>query len=353
MIIIYDVICNLNAWEMIVNQNVNFIRALALMGVYQNTRREYGVNVDQFSLPPSVFKNSMNLLPISEMCTWLRELERLTQDPDVMLKMASKVDLDKVGSIGHWFFSGHDLASTIRRINMGMSCLQSGAHLTGAQVGHLMKWNYHNSAVDSDVKVHDSIRVAVLLTKVLRRYLGDPYAPTRVMLQGSRENRKLYEQYFGCEVVWNHSKTEVWLRSNLMLASNQQETNSKTQLAMGFSDLDVFMNMPNPNDQHKVIYEMIKYSCHYGLPTLARVSNLLGLSEQQFQRRLQNLGMNFTTVMGYVLSNSAVDLMRHSVPLTEIASRLGYTNLASFNRMFKKHRGLTPKQYIERFRLNG
>ena len=110
--------------------------------------------------------------------------------------------------------------------------------------------------------------------------------------------------------------------------------------------------MPDAADDHKVTYEMINYSRHFGLPTLSKVSSLLGLSEQQFQRRLHDLGVNFSTITGYVLSNIAVELLRYSLPIEEVAKRLGYTNVASFNRMFKKHRGLTPKQYAERFQLD-
>lgn len=334
------------------SDKVHFIRALGLVGIYKLSRMHYGAKVAQLPLPNSVFSNTMNLIPTQEMCRWLISLEKATQDPDVMLKMTQAVDLDKIGSISHWFFSGHDLASTIRRINIGLHCLQSGAHLAGAQVGPLVKWTYSNPIVEPNAKVHDSVRVAVLMTKILRRYLGENYAPTRVMLSGKRNNSALYEEFFGCEVEWNHSRTEVWIKADLRLAPNQIPDNSRAPLAMSFSDLDDFLNMPDPNDQHKVVYEMVNYSCHFGLPTLARVSELLGLSEQQFQRRLQKLGLNFSTVMGYVLSNSAVDLMQHSVPLEEISKRLGYTNNASFDRMFKKHRGVTPKQYIERFRLD-
>ncbi|EKM30664.1 bacterial regulatory helix-turn-helix s, AraC family protein [Vibrio harveyi] len=106
--------------------------------------------------------------------------------------------------------------------------------------------------------------------------------------------------------------------------------------------------MPDPEDELKVIYEVVHYSSHYGLPTLERVSALLGLSDQQFQRRLHKLGLNFSTVSGYVLSNVAAGLLSKHVSIEDIAARLGYTNVASFNRMFKKHRGLTPKQYAAR-----
>ncbi len=120
---------------------------------------------------------------------------------------------------------------------------------------------------------------------------------------------------------------------------------------MNFADLDELLNMPDPEDEVKVIYEILNYSRHYGLPTVENVSSLLGLSVQQFQRRLRNLGMNFTTVSGYVLSNIAVEMMRHGIKIDDIAQRLGYQNIASFNRMFKKHRGLTPNQYVQRYYL--
>ncbi|WP_216606656.1 AraC family transcriptional regulator [Vibrio sp. 99-70-13A1] len=331
---------------------IHFLRTLGIYGIYKYVPVHYSVQVDELGIPQSVFQNAMNLIPVNVVDQWYASLEEATQDPDVMLKLAPLVDIEKIGPISHWFFSGHDLALTIRRVNMGLHCLQSGAYLTGAQVGPLIKWSYDNPSYSEKGRVHDSIRVAIFMVKVLRRYLGDNFSPTRVLIAGSRENHKLYTDYFGCSVEWGQERTEIWLKTDLRLSTNQSPNPSKSNLAMSFSDLDDYLNMPDPDDEYKVIYEVINYSRHFGLPTLTAVSNLLNLSEQQFQRRLHKLGVNFSTVMGYVLSNVAVELLRHSIPLDEVSARLGYTNTASFNRMFKKHRGLTPKQYIERFRLN-
>jgi AraC-like DNA-binding protein len=105
--------------------------------------------------------------------------------------------------------------------------------------------------------------------------------------------------------------------------------------------------MPDPSDDTKLVYEAINYSCHFGLPTLERVSNLLGLSIQQFQRRFHKYGHNFTEMCGFVLSNKAVKMLSQSIPVEEVASSLGYNHLDSFTHMFKKHRGMTPKQYLK------
>ncbi|WP_210441721.1 AraC family transcriptional regulator [Vibrio crassostreae] len=328
--------------------NCNFLRALGILGIYQYAMTNKAVNTEQLGIPKSVFNNPMNLIPVSEVDKWYGLLEEQTNDPDIILKLADRVDIERLGPLTNWFFSGHDLASTIRRVNIGLHCLQSGAFLYGAQVGTMIKWCYDNPAYTEKGKVHDSIRVAIFIMKILRRYLGDGFKPMTVSIAGHRDNVDLYHEYFGCTIQWGQPRTEVWIRSELRLSINQSPSVGKMGLAMNFHDLDNYLNMPDAGDEHKVTYEMINYSRHFGLPTLHKVSSLLGLSEQQFQRRLHKRGVNFSTIMGYALSNVAVELLSYKLPIEDVAKRLGYTNVASFNRMFKKHRGLTPKQYVER-----
>ena len=332
--------------------NVNFLRALGIFSIYQQVAANEMASIESLGIPRSVFDNPMNLIPVTEVDEWYQNLEQQTHNPDIILQIGQKVDIEKAGPLANWFFSGHDLASTIRRVNLSLHCLQSGAYLYGAEVGPLIKWCYENPAYSAKGKVHDSIRVAIFMTKILRMYLGEDFKPAAVCIAGHRKNVEVYQAYFDCPIQWGQPRTEVWLPSNLRLSVNQVRSTGRANLAMNYHDLDNYLNMPDAEDEHKVIYEMINYSRHFGLPTLAKVSSLLGLSEQQFQRRLHRLGVTFSTITGYALSNVAVELLRYSTPIDEIATRLGYTNTASFNRMFKKHRGLTPKQYRDRFQAH-
>ncbi len=330
-------------------KSVRFIRSIGIVNIHAAARRSYQIPDGATGIAESVFRDPMTLIPLSHLNLWYKNLEALTGEPDIVLKLARNVEIGRLGTISRWLLSGYDLASTIRRVNYGLRCLQSGAFLAGAQVGSILKWTYDNPFIEPEQKVHDSVRIAAFMTKILREYLGQNFTPMRVMFSGSRRNTKLYEQFFGCNVAWNHSKTEVWFHADLRLTTQQSKKISNKRLAMNFSDLDDFLNMPEPEDELKVIYELINYRCHYGLPTVEGVASLLGCSEQQFQRLLRNEGLNFTTVCAYVLSNRAISLMARNVPLSEISLALGYTNETSFNRMFKKHRGVTPKQYWAKF----
>ncbi|EJL6396600.1 hypothetical protein NMR99_003682 [Vibrio navarrensis] len=48
------------------------------------------------------------------------------------------------------------------------------------------------------------------------------------------------------------------------------------------------------------------------------------------------------------ISPCVVSTLICGVPLEQIAQRLGDNSLAGFSRMFKKHRGVTPKQCPQR-----
>ncbi|MFA0412272.1 AraC family transcriptional regulator ligand-binding domain-containing protein [Vibrio renipiscarius] len=327
---------------------VRFIRALGVRNVHNQIRRRYGLDANALAIPESALQNPMTLIPLSEVNRWYQSLETATGNCDVILDVASEIKPNDLGVVSRWLLSGIDLASAIRRLNYGISSLQSGAFLSGSQSGHIVKWEYYNPFIDPQNKVHDSVRAAVFMTKMIRYYAGDSYTPMRVMMSGIRKSDDKYKQYFGCDIGWNHSKTEIWFHTDLLLSTQSMRFARGTKpLAMNFADLDEFLNMPAPDDEIKVIYELINYSCHYGFPTVEKVASLIGLSAQQFQRRLHAIGMNFTNVMGYVMSNIAVELMVKGVSSEEVARRLGYKNVASFNRMFKKHRDLTPKQFIQ------
>ncbi len=330
---------------------VYFIRVIGLMNIQNNVYSRYRQGGEQpGGIPASVFKNPMTLIPISEAHRLFEELERETGDPDFLIKAMKDFKFEQLGNIGRWMLSGHDLASTIRKINYGMSCIQSGAFWVAAPSGSIIKWTYNNSYDLGSSKVHDSIRVAVFMLKVLQRHLGTNFTPMRLMLSGNRDNTQLYCSYFNCDIGWNHHQTEIWFHSELRLATMQKEKRTRHSLAMNYYELDECLNMPQPEDETKLVYEAVNYACHFGLPTLSRVSSLFGLSEQQFQRRLHKYGLNFTELCGYVLSNYAVKLLSLSVPIDEVAQRLGYSSVDSFNHMFKKHRGMTPNQYVQRFK---
>ena len=82
------------------------------------------------------------------------------------------------------------------------------------------------------------------------------------------------------------------------------------------------------------------------LPTVARIA---GISVRTLQRRLARHGTTFTDVLLWHRRREAHRLLESmDLPLSEIATSLGYSELSSFSRAFRRWSGVSPSAFRER-----
>ncbi|PSW00661.1 AraC family transcriptional regulator [Photobacterium lipolyticum] len=328
--------------------DISFIRTVFLQPLLTGLEKHYGINHEQLGIPARILKEPMSLIPFSEVVGWLEHVEKLTGNPAFMINIANEIKFDKMGYLGEWFLSSPDLALAFRRINYGTSCLQSGATFHGEQSGNIIKWSYSTRYAKGRARLHDSLRMAIMFNHALKHYMGDNYVPINVEISGPPCGNGLIESYFGTEIQWNAPMTKVWVDISILEHGNNKAFNVTRPMLMSNLQLDDFLNMPQPHDLAKVMFEMVNYSRYYGVPNIDFVADRVGLSRQQLQRRLHQYGWNFTSITSYVLCNSAIKYMMEGMPITEIAAALGYSNVQSFNKAFQRNRGNTPAQYQQR-----
>jgi AraC-like DNA-binding protein len=83
-----------------------------------------------------------------------------------------------------------------------------------------------------------------------------------------------------------------------------------------------------------------------GNASATRVAQMLALHRRTLNRRLRTLGTTFQAVLDEVRHDAAQQLLRLTdLPLTQIAASLGYSDVASFNRAFRRWAGTTPGRF--------
>ncbi|WP_410210210.1 AraC family transcriptional regulator ligand-binding domain-containing protein [Aquirhabdus sp.] len=86
-----------------------------------------------------------------------------------------------------------------------------------------------------------------------------------------------------------------------------------------------------------------------GIRTLEEVAVQLHLSARTLQRILQDHEQSFQNLLNEVLQQKSKALLMHKdLPLDAIADKLGYANVPSFSRAFKRWFGIPPSQYRSR-----
>ncbi len=79
---------------------------------------------------------------------------------------------------------------------------------------------------------------------------------------------------------------------------------------------------------------------------LATMARMLNSSPRTLKRRLQEEGTSFTQLLAESRAKLAQELMRDSsLTLTDMADRLGFSDLSSFSQAFKRWHGVSPRAF--------
>lgn len=105
------------------------------------------------------------------------------------------------------------------------------------------------------------------------------------------------------------------------------------------------------NHAHDYVNTAKKYiALYYAQPiTLERMAQQLNISSTHLSKQFKKVvGISFQRYLIEYRMNRAVDLMKDpQLPLFLIAEMVGYTDYAQFSKMFKKVKGIAPKEYIK------
>lgn len=105
-------------------------------------------------------------------------------------------------------------------------------------------------------------------------------------------------------------------------------------------------------DEHKSeIYETaliqrVSQQIEHGIHSQAEISVALGMSVATLRRKLKSQGTNFRTVLDKVSSELAVAALIDRRSVDDVAEQLGYCDIRSFKRAFKRWQGISPAAFL-------
>jgi AraC-like DNA-binding protein len=81
-------------------------------------------------------------------------------------------------------------------------------------------------------------------------------------------------------------------------------------------------------------------------PSPAEVAASLHVSERTMRRRLQDAGLSFNALLDECRKSRALELILHGrLPLAQVTQQVGFADLRSFRRAFKRWTGTTPSRW--------
>lgn len=116
---------------------------------------------------------------------------------------------------------------------------------------------------------------------------------------------------------------------------------------------DVSFNNGHPNFYSRRIEKVFDYmNKHYNSPiTLSEVSKMVNMPEASFSRFMKKrTGNTFIDTLNEIrLGHATRMLIDTTHGIAEVAYHCGFNNISNFNRIFKKKKNCTPKEFRENF----
>ncbi|WP_170775070.1 helix-turn-helix transcriptional regulator [Ruegeria lacuscaerulensis] len=296
---------------------------------------------ERANIPIDVLNDRFVRIPLSAMVGVFAEAERVSGHPFFGLH----VGLGMSGAeIGPWFeFAGQapTLRQGIHRLARAMPLFQNGPRvwLVEMRSGGIMRY-FVPRGDDVPICAHSDHNIPLMLGFV-RRFLGPSWRPRWIEIDyPDRGQGDELRDLLQCQPLYGRSALSLPLTAIELDTPPLQH--SMAEASMCWADVQAKMTAPG-SDFIIALEACILLDMFEGTPELDSVARRMSMSKRTLQRRLTLEGQSFRKLLSKVRHRRALSLLRDTdLGLTEIAHRLGYSDMANFTRAFKTWVGYAP-----------
>jgi AraC-like DNA-binding protein len=181
------------------------------------------------------------------------------------------------------------------------------------------------------------------MTHLIRWVLGEDWAPLFVNIMHRRPASKArYERFFRCPVNFMQDVNGIGLRPSDL---RQRLSGSAPALRRQVERYIRSINVGRSDTYVHNVTEVLAMALPRGEANADDIARYLGTTRRTLNRRLLRAGLNYSTVMEGVRRNLASQYLRGTDrPLSDIAGLVGFENLSSFSRWYRRSFGQVPSK---------
>ncbi|MEC1685480.1 AraC family ligand binding domain-containing protein [Bacillus mojavensis] len=162
--------------------------------------------------------------------------------------------------------------------------------------------------------------------------------------------------YFSHHVLFRHELTSSLQELHILISKEKQALRKEElflhlleELIRRYSDVTILNSIPEPSDEIKMVCGFLEE--HYAENvTLNDLSELTGWSKYHLLRSFtKQKGITPNSYLETIRINQAKKLLEQGVRPIDAAFQTGFSDQSHMTKFFKRHVGLTPKQYMKIF----
>jgi len=287
------------------------------------------------------------LMPLHQLCDFLSSVARAEGIDDLGFRIGGRLGIESLGVYGRLIAQSVTIHEAILTSRALISSYNSGLEIWierhSDQVRYCQKYSANLPRDGIAEIVHLGLANALAQGGARR---GPDYQPTRIELAADPIDLGPYVPGFGdLAVSFSQPQTSVWFDQTWL--SKPLPALEPSHCPPADDNERALFDRTGPStDPIGQLKQVIESALGHPRMSLQHAAAIIGTSARTLQRRLAERGLSFSGLLGRVRFAVAQRLLRDpEMLLTEIARRLGYSDLPNFIRAFKRWTGVGPNEF--------
>ncbi|MQA54523.1 helix-turn-helix domain-containing protein [Pseudomonas sp. MC042] len=292
-------------------------------------------------------------LDLNQYCSVFEEAARQTGNHNFGLRYGQQFRPDSLGLLGYVGMCSATLGEGLRNVARAFPAHQQGSLLRLVEDGELCRFDYQVQYGAILRKRQDAELSLGMFANLIRHALGQNWAPERVHFEHPQpEAWHEHCKVFDAPVLFGQPcNALVFRRSVLQRPMPGHDPKLLAILLESLHKLAVAGGDQARPDMVAEVRAQVRDLLGEGYPCLEQVAHNLRMPSWTIQRRLGESGLTFSSLVDTVRQELALYYLQQStLPISELALALGYSEISAFSRAFRRWYGVSPIQWRQAHR---
>ena len=303
--------------------------------------------LEKLEIPESIFTRQDVEISVFKYVELLETVAR-ESNPSIGLHLAQYLEAKDLGVIGHAMAAAATIGEALSIFSRYLYVLSQSNTMRLDLGEDKVVCTYTVTILQPDLVRQDAEFALGCLVNLIRKLSGRSFKPRLVEFSHTQfASAKSHYNLFDSDVVFERRKNRIHFSRKVLDFPVLSADRGLREALLFYLDSRLCLRSEEEDLVAKVQH-LISISLSEGVPDLNRVASHLGMSGRTLQRKLGAENLVFSDMLETVCKSIAVEYVLHTdYSFTDIALMLGYNDLSSFSRAFKRWTGMGPLQARE------
>ncbi len=312
--------------------------------------KDAGIDPKKFlaslDLDPAVFSRAEGFIPCSSFARVLERAAKLTGECAFGLHFGARSNPKNIGALAYAVLNSATVAAAFETAARYFHLHNEAAQLVFREENNLNYLCYSLRHLDFD-KPRQFIEYGMAAAlNTLRTMVGSQWSPREVhFAHGAPTTTSEHLQLFRAPVLFSCATNAIVMDREFCQQPVPAADPNLFKVLSRYLE-NVLSHVPKEDQGLELIRRSIAEAIKHGNPNLGHVAKAMACSPRTLQRQLNSCATDFRTLLDDTRRRLALAYLKDSKnTLTQIAFLLGYSEVSTFNRSFKRWTGKTPLDY--------